>query len=254
MILEIDEGVGGWKSGQKKQYMVFKPYLVYSGCQKDVPFVERIFLQPLIPPFRISALIFEKRYKWREMKSGMGTRRRPKTNGTSVFAMATPRQDGAASIRKAEWKKGKEHRKGREGERTGTGYSKPRCVWRRWFPATHWCTGIILAWCSTVDRRLDPFTSTYSKCLDFFAKSTISNLFSLPSRCSARRASTCLPSADRTLNGKSWKNRRRSWFAMLKIDWHIRKNVIHCMTKTKEVQNVGDPFRQGTWERVRSTR
>jgi hypothetical protein len=37
--------------------------IFYSGCQKDIPFVERIFLQPLIPPFRISELIFEKRYK-----------------------------------------------------------------------------------------------------------------------------------------------------------------------------------------------
>jgi hypothetical protein len=35
----------------------------YSGCQKDVLFGERIFLQLLIPPFRIAEHIFEKRYK-----------------------------------------------------------------------------------------------------------------------------------------------------------------------------------------------
>ena len=35
----------------------------YSGCQKNVPLFERFFLQPLIPPFRISKRIFEKRYK-----------------------------------------------------------------------------------------------------------------------------------------------------------------------------------------------
>jgi hypothetical protein len=33
------------------------------GCQKNVPLCERFFLQPLIPPFRISEFIFEKRYK-----------------------------------------------------------------------------------------------------------------------------------------------------------------------------------------------
>jgi len=38
--------------------------LLYSGCQKNVPFFERFFLQPLIPAFRISELIFEKRYKF----------------------------------------------------------------------------------------------------------------------------------------------------------------------------------------------
>jgi len=31
---------------------------------KNVPLFERFFLQPLIPAFRISELIFEKRYKW----------------------------------------------------------------------------------------------------------------------------------------------------------------------------------------------
>ena len=62
-IFILMNGLGVRKGSQKKPNMVFKPYLVYSGCQKDVPFVERIFLQPLIPPFRISALIFEKRYK-----------------------------------------------------------------------------------------------------------------------------------------------------------------------------------------------
>jgi len=35
----------------------------YSGCQKNVPLFERFFLQPLIPTFGISELIFEKRYK-----------------------------------------------------------------------------------------------------------------------------------------------------------------------------------------------
>jgi hypothetical protein len=34
----------------------------YSGCQKNVPLSERFFLQPLIPSFRISELIFEKWY------------------------------------------------------------------------------------------------------------------------------------------------------------------------------------------------
>jgi len=36
---------------------------VYSGCQKNVPLFERFFLQPLIPYFRISEFILEKRYK-----------------------------------------------------------------------------------------------------------------------------------------------------------------------------------------------
>jgi hypothetical protein len=34
----------------------------YSGCQKNVPLNDRFFLQPLIPTFGISELIFEKRY------------------------------------------------------------------------------------------------------------------------------------------------------------------------------------------------
>ena len=34
----------------------------HSGCQKNVPFIECFFIQPLIPAFGISELIFEKRY------------------------------------------------------------------------------------------------------------------------------------------------------------------------------------------------
>jgi len=34
----------------------------YSGCEKNDPIFERFFIQPLIPPFRISECIFEKRY------------------------------------------------------------------------------------------------------------------------------------------------------------------------------------------------
>mgnify|MGYP001822031228 CR=1 FL=1 len=37
--------------------------MAYSGCQKNVPFFEGFFLQPLIPSLYISELIFEKRYK-----------------------------------------------------------------------------------------------------------------------------------------------------------------------------------------------
>jgi len=39
--------------------------MTYSGCQKNVPLFEGFFLQPLIPPFRISERIFEKRYKFK---------------------------------------------------------------------------------------------------------------------------------------------------------------------------------------------
>jgi len=35
-------------------------WLAYSGCQKNVPLLERFLLQPLILPFRISEFIFEK--------------------------------------------------------------------------------------------------------------------------------------------------------------------------------------------------
>jgi hypothetical protein len=34
---------------------------IYSGCQKHAPFRDRFFLQPLIPAFRISEIIFKKR-------------------------------------------------------------------------------------------------------------------------------------------------------------------------------------------------
>ncbi len=39
-----------------------EPAGCYSGCQKNVPLIERFFLQPFIPPFRIAKFIFEKRY------------------------------------------------------------------------------------------------------------------------------------------------------------------------------------------------
>ena len=59
-----------WKVKDKFQSVLnrgpdFNPhgfFYFYSGCQKNVPFIERFFLQPLIPAFRISELIFEKRY------------------------------------------------------------------------------------------------------------------------------------------------------------------------------------------------
>jgi hypothetical protein len=45
----------------------------YSGCQKNVPFVERFFLQPLIPPVRIAELIFEKRMNYPAASNGVST-------------------------------------------------------------------------------------------------------------------------------------------------------------------------------------
>jgi hypothetical protein len=41
----------------------------YSCGQKSVPLLGQFFLQPLIPSFRISELIFEKRYKSRKRES-----------------------------------------------------------------------------------------------------------------------------------------------------------------------------------------
>ena len=38
----------------------------YRGCQKNRPFFKGFFLQPLIPPFRISELIFKERYNWQK--------------------------------------------------------------------------------------------------------------------------------------------------------------------------------------------
>ena len=49
----------GFRQQTKPSFM-----LRYSGCQKNVPLFECLFLQPLIPPFRISEFVFEKRYKY----------------------------------------------------------------------------------------------------------------------------------------------------------------------------------------------
>jgi hypothetical protein len=38
--------------------------VAYSGCHKNVPFIERFFLQPLIPAFSISELIFKSGIKF----------------------------------------------------------------------------------------------------------------------------------------------------------------------------------------------
>jgi len=54
---------GSWVSMQGQALNPIPILVFYSGCQKNVPFIERFFLQPLIPAFRISELIFEKRYK-----------------------------------------------------------------------------------------------------------------------------------------------------------------------------------------------
>ncbi len=35
---------------------------IYSGCQKNVPIFERLFLQPLMPHIRISEHYYGKRY------------------------------------------------------------------------------------------------------------------------------------------------------------------------------------------------
>jgi len=36
----------------------------YSGCQKNVPFLEGFFLQPLIPPLRIAEHILKSGINW----------------------------------------------------------------------------------------------------------------------------------------------------------------------------------------------
>ena len=54
---------GSWVSAEGQALNSLPILVFYNGCQKNVPFIERFFQQPLIPAFRISGLIFEKRYK-----------------------------------------------------------------------------------------------------------------------------------------------------------------------------------------------
>ncbi len=51
--------------------------MLYSGCKKNVPLLERLLLQPLIPSFRIAEPIFEKRY-------GLGMKYPAASNGISI--------------------------------------------------------------------------------------------------------------------------------------------------------------------------